>query len=228
MSKHSNLESVNFPQAIKMGSRKYVTFQGRATRSEFWYWQVLAIFVFAASALATVVPGAALAFSPTANARGVILIVNALVLVNLWFVLAGITVGVRRLHDANLSGWWQLIGIVPIVGWIAWIILMTQPSGPMPNRFDVQTSGADISEVEVVNVFGRKVSHRHLREMGLTYIALGVVITAGIYIESSFYSMDPNHRSGLLGYSEGLILIGAVTFLIGWKRLGKEDDPLRR
>jgi uncharacterized membrane protein YhaH (DUF805 family) len=61
-----------------MGSRKYVTFQGRATRSEFWYWQVLAIFVFAASALATVVPGAALAFSPTANARGVILIVNAL------------------------------------------------------------------------------------------------------------------------------------------------------
>lgn len=51
---------------------------------------------------------------------------------------------------------------------------------------------------------------------------LGAVITAGIYTVNSFHSLDSSYRAGLLGASEGFILVGAVMFLIGWFRRGNE------
>jgi uncharacterized membrane protein YhaH (DUF805 family) len=125
---------MNLPQAIRTGFTKYATFHGRATWSEFWYWQVFSILVYAASVLATLVPGPTLALAhETIFTRAVII---TIIFATLALVLPGIAVGVRRLHDSNMSGWWQLITFVPAVGWIAWIILMTQPSGPTPNRFE--------------------------------------------------------------------------------------------
>jgi uncharacterized membrane protein YhaH (DUF805 family) len=125
---------MNLPQAIRTGFTKYATFHGRATRSEFWYWQVFSLLVYAVSALATLVPAPTLALAhETIFTRAVII---TIIFATLALVLPGIAVGVRRLHDSNMSGWWQLITFVPAVGWIAWIILMAQPSGPTPNRFE--------------------------------------------------------------------------------------------
>jgi uncharacterized membrane protein YhaH (DUF805 family) len=125
---------MNLSQAIRTGFTKYATFHGRATRSEFWYWQVFSILVYAASALATLVRGPTLTLAyETIFTRAVII---TIIFATLALVLPGIAVGVRRLHDSNMSGWWQLITFVPAVGWIAWIILMAQPSGPTPNRFE--------------------------------------------------------------------------------------------
>lgn len=41
----------------------------------------------------------------------------ALPLEILW-LWAGLAVTAKRLHDMNKSGWWQLIGLIPIIGWI--------------------------------------------------------------------------------------------------------------
>jgi uncharacterized membrane protein YhaH (DUF805 family) len=43
-------------------------------------------------------------------------------------LLPSLAAGARRLHDTNRSGWWQLIGLVPFVGFIVLIYLMAQPS----------------------------------------------------------------------------------------------------
>ena len=40
----------------------------------------------------------------------------------------------RRLHDVDRSGWWQLIGFIPLIGWILLIYWLVQP-GKEPNRF---------------------------------------------------------------------------------------------
>jgi uncharacterized membrane protein YhaH (DUF805 family) len=45
-----------------------------------------------------------------------------------------IAVGTRRLHDVDRSGWWQLIALIPLIGWIIVIIWLAQ-EGKQPNRF---------------------------------------------------------------------------------------------
>jgi len=111
---------VNFPQAITSGFEKYATFQGRATRPEFWYWVLFSTLVSWA--------GSTIDFAIGSNL--------VVVLANLALLLPGIAVGVRRFHDINRSGWWVLISLVPLVGWIISIVMLTKPSDPGLNRFD--------------------------------------------------------------------------------------------
>jgi len=42
---------------------------------------------------------------------------------------------VRRLHDIDRSGWWVLLGLIPIIGWIILIVWACQPTMPQANRF---------------------------------------------------------------------------------------------
>lgn len=72
---------------------------------------------------------------------------------------------------------------------------------------------------------GRKFNR--LQQMGLIYLTLGVVFTVGIQIICSFHPLDPNFRAGELGMSEGYILIGVASFVVGWRyRRKPENLPL--
>ena len=42
-------------------------------------------------------------------------------------LIPNIAVGIRRLHDIGRSGWWLLLSLIPVLGWIALLILMVQP-----------------------------------------------------------------------------------------------------
>ncbi len=42
---------------------------------------------------------------------------------------------IRRLHDTDRSGWWWLIGIIPIIGWIILIFFLASPGTPGENRY---------------------------------------------------------------------------------------------
>ena len=46
-----------------------------------------------------------------------------------------LAVGVRRLHDTNRSGWWLLIGFVPLIGSIVLIVFFVQDSQPGENQY---------------------------------------------------------------------------------------------
>jgi uncharacterized membrane protein YhaH (DUF805 family) len=48
--------------------------------------------------------------------------------------LSALSLAVRRMHDSDKSGWLLLLGIIPILGTIAVIVLLALPGTPGPNR----------------------------------------------------------------------------------------------
>lgn len=50
-------------------------------------------------------------------------------------LLPALAVLVRRLHDIGRSGWWALIGFVPIVGAIVLLVFTVSGSTPGENAF---------------------------------------------------------------------------------------------
>lgn len=113
---------MGFADAVRSGFQNYVNFSGRSMRSEYWYWVLFTLLV---NILANIIdPGGTLAG-----------------LAGLVFLLPGLAVAVRRLHDIGRSGWWLLVGLIPVLGWIYLIYLYIQPSEPQPNRFGPPPAG---------------------------------------------------------------------------------------
>ncbi|CTQ51030.1 DUF805 domain-containing protein [Jannaschia donghaensis] len=152
-------------QATASCVRKAVTFAGRASRSEFW-WFMLVFFVasFIASGviLLPLVPVigdlAALEQSglPTADAsrrlEGVLAGTARNYFIYLTFSavfwVVSISATVRRLHDTDRSGWWWWVQAVPFVGWIILLILTVAPGDDGHNRYGAPpTSGKGRKDV---------------------------------------------------------------------------------
>ncbi|AXK80031.1 DUF805 domain-containing protein [Pseudolabrys taiwanensis] len=93
---------MNFQEAIKSGFRNYLTFSGRAPRSEFWFWVLFEVLV---SIVANILDVAIFPFSDVSP-------LNAIVSVALF--LPSLAVSVRRLHDIDRTGWWVLISLTVI------------------------------------------------------------------------------------------------------------------
>lgn len=118
--------------AVRTVLSKYATFQGRAPRSEFWWW-VLAIFLLLL--VTRLIDGAlvapSLGFSAFAPEAGQPLSF----LVALGVIVPNIAVGVRRLHDTGRSGWWILIGLIPLIGTLILLYFYIQPSEQGDNAY---------------------------------------------------------------------------------------------
>ena len=108
-----------FPDAVRSVLTQYVTFTGRARRSEYWWF---ALFNFGVSLLAGVIDA-------------VIGVALLQWVVTLGLLLPSLAVGVRRLHDTGRSGWWLLIGLVPLVGAIVLIVFFCTDSQREANRW---------------------------------------------------------------------------------------------
>jgi uncharacterized membrane protein YhaH (DUF805 family) len=107
---------MSFVDAVNSCFRQYVGFSGRASRSEFWWFLLFGLLVGLAAAIV--------------DQRGTIGALISLVL-----FLPSLAVGVRRLHDAGHSGWWLLIGLVPIAGLVVLIIFFVSRGDPGANRY---------------------------------------------------------------------------------------------
>jgi uncharacterized membrane protein YhaH (DUF805 family) len=115
---------MDFKQSVIRCVRdKYADFNGRASRPEFW-WFALACFLVAVvfNLLRLELLGA---------------------LVNLALLLPSLAVGSRRLHDIGKSGWFQLIWLIPLIGWAIMIYWLVQPSAG-PNEYGEGPAAADV------------------------------------------------------------------------------------
>ena len=131
------LRGASFGQAFTRFFRKYVTFHGRASRSEFWWW-FLANFV-----ISGVLYGISYTMGTpmTINESGVPTPVYtaALIPYTLWGLatfIPWLALSWRRLHDTNRSGAWWFIGLIPFVGGIILLVLFLLPPDPAGTRFD--------------------------------------------------------------------------------------------
>ncbi|MFT4038553.1 MAG: DUF805 domain-containing protein [Thermomicrobiales bacterium] len=109
---------MGFTDAVRSGFNNYANFNGRALRSEYWWW---AVFGWIAGVIARALDSALhLNFATdatTGQGSGVLSLIVSLAL-----LIPGLAVAVRRLHDTDRSGWWLLLGIIPFLAWIVLII----------------------------------------------------------------------------------------------------------
>lgn len=130
---------MGFGEAVSTGLRKFATFSGRASRSEFWWF---AVFAALASYVLGIVDSAVfgsilpLDASPESNVTvGATITVNIGLLGTVFMLGAFLPVGVRRMHDVGRSGWWWLLLLVPVIGWIAILIFVCDKSQPGANKY---------------------------------------------------------------------------------------------
>jgi uncharacterized membrane protein YhaH (DUF805 family) len=106
--------------------KKYADFTGRARRKEYWFFVLFNLIISCVLSVIDVFVG-------TYNAAVGVGILSGLYALGV--LIPGIAVTVRRLHDTGRSGWWILIALVPLVGWIVLIIFMFLDSQPGTNAY---------------------------------------------------------------------------------------------
>ena len=100
--------------------KKYAEFSGRARRREYWMFVLINFLI-----------GCGLG------------VIGALVhglsflswLYSLAVLVPSIAVSVRRLHDTGRSGWWLLIGLIPLIGLIVLIVFLATDGEPGDNEY---------------------------------------------------------------------------------------------
>lgn len=122
---------------------KYANFDGRARRSEFWYYNLMNMIIIIAL---EIVIGVLVAITES-PVIGMLLGLLVLIFV-LGTFIPSIAVMVRRLHDVGKSGWWYFISLIPIVGSIWLLVLFCTDSTPGDNEYGPNPK---TSEIDLIN-----------------------------------------------------------------------------
>jgi uncharacterized membrane protein YhaH (DUF805 family) len=99
--------------------KKYAVFNGRARRKEYWMFFLFNIIIAVVLGIVEGIVGG----------PGVLGALYGLAV-----LLPGIGVSIRRLHDTDRSGWWLLIGLVPLIGAIVLLVFFVQDSQAAENQ----------------------------------------------------------------------------------------------
>ena len=132
-------------KAIILGFKQYAEFNGRSSRSEFFWWWAITYLVqlvfivplvisFIVLFVDAIHSSAAGAPPPQNFAALNLLVIPA----NLWSIavlVPSIAVAVRRLHDIGYSGWYYLFFLIPFAGFVLMIVWGSRQGIEMPNQY---------------------------------------------------------------------------------------------
>jgi uncharacterized membrane protein YhaH (DUF805 family) len=113
---------VDFQSAIRLQIENVTNFEGRASLSAYW-WYALAL---------AIVDVVLFIFSIAIGSVALSLLVDLVLFV---VGLSALSVGARRLHDTDKSGWLLLLGLIPFIGGLIVLVLLVLPGTPSQNRF---------------------------------------------------------------------------------------------
>lgn len=125
---------------------KYSDFTGRARRSEYWY------FVLVYSIPMLVLYGLATMLMVAGSTTFSTILLVLYFVAALALLIPSLAVAVRRLHDTSRSGWWLLIGIVPLIGGIALLVFLVQDSQPGTNQWGPNPKAPDNADEILSNL----------------------------------------------------------------------------
>lgn len=129
--------------------RQFFNFSGRATRREYWLFQLQLLVLYVAMLVAVGALGEELQ-SDTTNA----IVGGAAIVAVLFYLIASLSSGVRRIHDHDKSGWLFLLTFVPLIGWIFWLIMALTPGTAGENSYGRDPrEGDQLSPEEVAAIF---------------------------------------------------------------------------
>lgn len=112
--------------------KHYADFSGRATRKEYWMFQLLLAVLY----FVTVAFGIFLKLDTTPSLIVVIFMIG-------FFIVPNISIVVRRFHDVGYSGWWILITLIPYVGGIISFCFCCWPSQAGTNKYGANKYGIE-------------------------------------------------------------------------------------
>lgn len=111
--------------------RRYAQFTGRASRKEFWMFQLLPIALFFVTLVITAVDRDEYGDMGTLANLAIALFILGL----LGLIIPAIAVQVRRFHDQDRSGWFALINLIPYLGALVVLVFMLFEGTAGDNRF---------------------------------------------------------------------------------------------
>jgi uncharacterized membrane protein YhaH (DUF805 family) len=133
------LYGASLGQAVSRFFRKYATFTGRASRSEYWWWMLVNILVSTVLYVISLTLGTAGAtVTETGSVPGPGFVIG-IVLSIVWalaVLIPGLALTWRRLHDTNRSGAFYFLALIPFVGGIILLVFTLLPSDPAGASFD--------------------------------------------------------------------------------------------
>lgn len=121
--------------------KNYANFDGRARRSEYWYYTLMNLIIVIGLEILAGVGG--MVSGVVALIVGLLLIVYAI-----GTLVPSIAVMVRRLHDIGKSGWWYFIALIPLAGPIWLIVLLATDSQEGTNEYGINPK---TGEVDLIN-----------------------------------------------------------------------------
>lgn len=124
---------MSFGEAIKSGFRNYCKFDGRARRSEYWFFT---LFSFIVSTVLSILNS----ITSSQGRPGFFYVL--LLLFALATFLPSLGLCWRRLHDVGKSGAWFFIGLIPVVGTIILLVWFCKDSQPGVNHYGPNPKGA--------------------------------------------------------------------------------------
>lgn len=106
-----------------MAFKKFTQFEGRSTRSEYWYFALVNFVVsIILSTLGTKIESGTIGAIPS-------------MVYSLAVIIPSIALSVRRLHDTNRSGWWFFINFIPFIGLLIFLYFAVLPSDEGDNEY---------------------------------------------------------------------------------------------
>jgi uncharacterized membrane protein YhaH (DUF805 family) len=105
--------------------KKYAVFSGRARRQEYWMFVLFNVII---ALVLGIIEG--IADSDSGVSRSTLTTLYGLAI-----LIPSLAVSVRRLHDTGRTGWWMLIGVIPVIGTIVLLIFMIQDGRPTDNQY---------------------------------------------------------------------------------------------
>ena len=128
---------IGFGEAVKLFFKNYVNFNGRATRSEYWWVYLFNNIVYMVLGILFAISGGSSLAAYDAYGDMSIAYMGAgaifyilMMLYGLAVLLPSLSLMVRRLHDIGKSGTYILMGLIPFAGYIILLVYMLTGSAP--------------------------------------------------------------------------------------------------